>query len=64
MKPFDRYLGWATPVVPRNDYASLAQVLGHKDPEHNCLPRQHGLCPGLEFCHDCNWREGSVREGA
>ena len=61
MKLFDGFLGWATPIVPRNDYASLAQILGHKDPEHNCLARRQGVCPGLEFCHDCPWSEGDSR---
>jgi hypothetical protein len=61
MKPFERFVGWSTPVVPRYDYASLAQDLGHKD-SANCLARQQGRCPGLEFCHDCTWREGSTRE--
>lgn len=62
MKPFDRFLGWATPVVPHNDYASLAHDLGHNDPAHDCLARRQGLCPGLEFCHDCDWHEGVTRE--
>jgi hypothetical protein len=63
VKPFDRFLGWATPIVPRADYASLARELGHMDPRKDCLPRLQGLCPGLEFCHDCSWREGTARQG-
>lgn len=43
MKPFDRFLGWATPIVPRADYASLARDLRHKDPRPDCLPRLQGL---------------------
>jgi len=62
MKLFDLALGWATPVVPHFDQASLAQYFGHVDPEHNCLPRQQGKCPGLEYCPDCEWREGTSRE--
>lgn len=62
MKSFDRFLGWATPIVPRTDYASLAHDLGHKSAQHDCLTRRQGLCPGIEFCHDCNWREGTTRE--
>jgi hypothetical protein len=61
MKPLERFVGWSTPVMPHYDYASLAQDLGHKD-SANCLARQQGRCPGLEFCHDCTWREGSTRE--
>jgi hypothetical protein len=61
MKIFERFVGWSTPIMPRYDYASLAQDLGHKD-SANCLARQQGRCPGLEFCHDCTWREGSTRE--
>lgn len=62
MKQFDRYLGWATPLAPQTDYPSLARDLLHRDREHDCLPRRQGLCPGLEFCHDCSWREGTTRE--
>jgi hypothetical protein len=61
MKPFERFIGWSTPVVPRHDPASLAQDLGYKD-HPNCLARRQGKCPGLEYCHDCTWREGSTRE--
>jgi hypothetical protein len=61
MKPLERFGGWSTPILARFDYASLAQELRHKD-SSRCLARQQGRCPGLEFCHDCNWREGSTRE--
>jgi hypothetical protein len=61
MKPLERFVGWSTPVVPRYDRASLAQDLGYKGGA-NCLARRQGRCPGLEFCHDCTWREGSTRE--
>ena len=63
MTLFDRYIGWSTPVVPHYDYASLAQELRHRN-SANCLARRQGKCPGLEFCHDCTWREGSTREQA
>jgi hypothetical protein len=63
MNIFERFVGWSTPIVPRFDYASLAQDLRHPD-SANCLARQQGRCPGLEFCHDCTWREGSTRERA
>jgi hypothetical protein len=61
MELFERFIGWSTPVVPRHDHASLAQELGYKDAP-NCLARRQGKCPGLEYCHDCTWREGSSRE--
>ena len=54
--------GWATPGVPRTDYASLARALHHRDDHRRCVPRRQGRCPGLEYCADCNWKEGTSRE--
>jgi hypothetical protein len=62
MKYFDAAPGWATPVIPVNDYASLAKALGHEDGERACLARRQGKCPGLEFCPDCRWQEGTSRD--
>ena len=64
MKYFDATPGWATPLIPANDYASLARVLGHHSGKHACLARRQGKCPGLEFCPDCQWREGTSRDQA
>ena len=61
-KWFDRLSGWAMPHAAQTDYASLARELGHRDREHDCLGRRQGLCPGVEFCHDCPWSEGTDRE--
>ena len=61
-KLMDRLIGWATPVAPRTNYAALAQRLGHNVARHDCLPRRQGLCPGLEYCHDCPWTEGISRQ--
>lgn len=63
MITLERCLGWSTPVVPRYEFASLAHVLRHPN-SAQCLARRQGRCPGLEFCHDCTWREGSTREQA
>ena len=62
MKYFDAAPGWATPVIPVNDYASLAKALGHEDGERACLARRQGKCPGLEFCPDCQWQKGTSRD--
>jgi hypothetical protein len=61
-KLFDRIAGWATPIATLTDYPALAYVLGHRDRKHDCLSRRQGLCPGLEYCHDCPWVEGTSRE--
>jgi hypothetical protein len=62
MKYFDAAPGWATPVIPVHDYASLSRALGHERTERVCLARRQGKCPGLEFCPDCQWREGTSRD--
>jgi hypothetical protein len=54
--------GWAMPVALRVDYATLATRLGHTDARHDCLPRRQGRCPGIEYCHDCEWTEGISRQ--
>ena len=54
--------GWATPGVLRTDYASLASALRHRDTHSHCLPHRQGRCPGLEYCSDCTWKEGTSRE--
>jgi hypothetical protein len=53
--------GWATPRVPRTDYASLASALRHRDDHGHCVPRRQGRCPGLECRPDCDWKEGTSR---
>ena len=59
---FDRYTGWTAPLGTAAAYARLARELGHTERDHDCVGRRQGLCPGLEFCHDCQWSEGSTRE--
>ncbi len=51
--------GWDTPTVPAFDPASLKRELRQYD-EADCLARRQGRCPGLEFCHDCQWSEGGA----
>ena len=62
MRLFDIPLGWATPYAPRYDYQTLARALGYRDAHSDCLPRRQGKCPGLEYCADCSWREGTSRQ--
>ena len=54
--------GWATPNALRSGYAALANALHHRDTRGQCLPRRQGRCPGLEYCADCSWKEGTSRE--
>lgn len=61
-KLFDRYSGWAMPFALSTTFAALARELRHRDRHHDCLARRQGLCPGLEFCHDCQWAEGMSRD--
>jgi hypothetical protein len=57
--PVARLLGWATPLFPTFDPATLAVRLGHE--KKACLMRQQGRCPGRDRCHDCSWAEGVSR---
>jgi hypothetical protein len=59
---FNYLPGWATPNALRNGYAALASALHHRDTRGQCLPRRQGRCPGLEYCADCSWKEGTSRE--
>ena len=54
--------GWATPYALRTDYTALASALRHRDNHRHCLPHRQGRCPGLEYCADCTWKEGTSRE--
>jgi len=66
LNTFKRLVGWANPVVPQYDNATMASRLGHffqvKGKRGRCLSRKQGRCPGLEFCEDCAWSEGNSRE--
>jgi hypothetical protein len=44
------------------DFVKLGRQLGHVDRDHDCLGRRQGQCPGVEFCHDCAWSEGTSRD--
>lgn len=52
-------LGWATPITPNFDRASLSVQLGHE--RRTCLARKQGRCPGKAECADCAWVEGWTR---
>lgn len=52
-------LGWATPVAPGFEPATLASRLGHLD--QGCLAERQGRCPGAGLCADCPWAEGVSR---
>ncbi|TXF10384.1 hypothetical protein [Pelomicrobium methylotrophicum] len=54
-----KLLGWATPVPPAFDPATLAVRLGHE--KGSCLMRRQGRCPGRHLCADCPWAEGTAR---
>lgn len=54
-------VGWATPLIPGFDMASLARRLGHIE-SNTCLARKQGHCPGKYYCADCPWSEGPLRE--
>jgi hypothetical protein len=51
-----RQAGWATPLAPAFDSASLARRLGHVD-DDACLAQKQGRCPGKDGCADCAWSE-------
>lgn len=60
-KFFTRWVDWATPLVPAFDSATLASRLGQVG-SGACLARKQGKCEGREFCADCHWSEGTLRE--
>ena len=60
MNDFQRLVGWATPLIPRFDIATLARRLGHFKGEA-CLARKQDRCPGKYYCPDCPWSEGPLR---
>jgi len=62
MLRFNYVPGWATPDALRTGYAPLASALHHRDIRGQCLRRRQGRCPGLEYCADCAWKEGTSRE--
>lgn len=62
MLRFNYVPGWATPDALRTGYAPLASALHHRDTRGQCLRRRQGRCPGLEYCADCAWKEGTSRE--
>lgn len=56
-------LGWESRLPDQHDADSLARALGLTKREgRDCLPRRQGNCPGIEYCPDCSWSEGSQRE--
>ncbi len=55
-----RLVGWATPLIPSFDFATLALRLRHVE-SNACLARKQGRCEGKYFCADCHWSEGSSR---
>ncbi len=62
MANFTKWLpGWATPLVPAFDFASLAARLGQVG-SSACLARKQGKCEGRELCADCAWSESSPGE--
>jgi hypothetical protein len=54
--------GWAPPRLPQAAFHEFAAALRHASACKNCLVRRQGRCPGLEFCADCAWKEGTSRE--
>lgn len=54
-------VGWATPVLPAFDTATLVRRLGHMETD-TCLANKQGRCPGKFHCADCHWSEGPFRE--
>lgn len=59
----DKYSVWAALCERTPGYGALAHAIGHREKKHDCLARRQGLCPGLEYCHDCAWSEGNSRQG-
>lgn len=64
----NKLVGWALPLIPAYDPATLAARLGHVgEARHGtrggCIARKQGRCPGLEYCADCPWSEGISRDG-
>ena len=62
MNYFDAALGWAIPIFSCNDYAYFSRPLWPERGERACLARRQGKCPGLEYCSDCEWQEGTWRD--
>lgn len=55
---FKKWLpGWATPLVPAFDLATLATRLGQVG-AGACRARKQGRCEGKHLCADCAWSEG------
>lgn len=62
MPGLDVLLSWVMRRVPPKVFQAIAAAL-HRNPlRRNCLARRQGRCPGLEFCPDCPWSEGTSRE--
>lgn len=55
-----KFAGWATPIAPGFDAATLARNLS-MFARQDCNSRKFGRCPGKEYCADCSWSEGSER---
>ena len=60
---FEGFLDWATPGELRRGFHALAAALRQDDTRSRCLVRRQGRCPGLQFCPDCSWSEGTSRDG-
>ncbi|MEQ1516960.1 MAG: hypothetical protein ABL931_10785 [Usitatibacteraceae bacterium] len=60
---FDPQPGWATPIAPRFGRSFLAGLMGWFCGTDECLAQRQGRCPGKEQCHDCQWSEGTPRDG-
>jgi hypothetical protein len=54
-----RLVGWATPLLPVFDFATLVRRLRLEG--DTCLARKQGRCPGKYYCSDCPWSEGPLR---
>jgi hypothetical protein len=60
----DKFTDWTLLRGADSVHAKLARAIGHWNGKHDCLPRRQGRCPGLEYCHDCEWSEGISRQAA
>lgn len=58
----DKFTEWTLLRGADSGHAKLAVAIGHRNETHDCLPRRQGRCPGLEYCHDCEWNEGISRQ--